>query len=220
MIPRIIAGHRRSFAALLIGLATWGACAAGGWRPDGSGWSRIILAWDVAAVAFLAMSFHLFAIRTPDEMDEDAQRQQDGSWTIFSVTLLGAALSFVALIGEFSGLKEADPAQRDLRVGLVVATLLLSWSMTHMLFAFRYAHDFYSRVQGKLRGGLIFPSEDEPDYWDFLYFAVVIGMTFQVSDVNISARRLRRLALLHGLLSFLFNTVIVALTVNIAAGLL
>ena len=90
-----------------------------------------------------------------------------------------------------------------------------------MVFTFRYAHEWYDLdEQRKAKGGLQFPADDLPDYFDFLYFSVVVGMTFQVSDVQVTSRRLRRLVLLHGLLSFLFNTVIVALTVNIAAGLL
>jgi uncharacterized membrane protein len=85
----------------------------------------------------------------------------------------------------------------------------------------RYAHEYYTRTDGtKIDDGLQFPSEDRPDYWDFVYFAVVLGMTFQVSDVQITSRKLRRLATLHGFLGFVFNTVIIAVTVNIASGFL
>jgi uncharacterized membrane protein len=107
----------------------------------------------------------------------------------------------------------------------VVITLFLSWLATHILFAIRYAHEYYTpnrsadRSDSQQQGGLEFPHEPAPDYWDFLYFALVLGMTFQVSDVQITARTLRRLATVHGLLSFLFNTIIVALMVNIAASL-
>ena len=121
------------------------------------------------------------------------------------------------LVGE----AERDaPDARAVHVGLVAATLVASWLVTHVVFALRYAHEYYEASPGGLRGGLDFPGGEPPDYWDFLYFAVVIGMTFQVSDVQITDRSLRRLALVHGMLGFLFNTVIVALTVNLAAGLL
>ena len=92
--------------------------------------------------------------------------------------------------------------------------------MTHATFALRYAHEYYERRAGcdQVEGGLEFPQEDRPDYLDFTYFSLVLGMTFQVSDVQITSRKLRRLATLHGLISFLFNTIIVALTVNLAAG--
>jgi uncharacterized membrane protein len=101
-------------------------------------------------------------------------------------------------------------------------TLFVSWLMTHVTFAFRYAHEYYEIDGGStgIAGGLEFPGEKRPDYLDFMYFSLVLGMTFQVSDVQITARKFRRLAAVHGLLSFLFNTIILALTVNIAAGLL
>jgi uncharacterized membrane protein len=107
-------------------------------------------------------------------------------------------------------------------VAIVAVTLALSWMLTHAVFALRYAHEFYTRT-GDAEvpdGGLEFPREPNPDYWDFLYFSAVLGMTFQVSDVQITSRKFRRLATLHGLLGFMFNTVIVALTVNLASGLL
>ena len=101
-------------------------------------------------------------------------------------------------------------------------TLLLSWLLIHAVFALRYAHEYYTRSSDApaLDGGLEFPQEGSPDYWDFFYFSVVLSMTFQVSDVQITSRKLRRLATLHGMLGFMFNTVIVALTVNLASGLL
>jgi uncharacterized membrane protein len=125
-------------------------------------------------------------------------------------------------------MKDAAPGARDLKVALVVVTLALSWLLTHVVFALRYAHEYYTRTGGgakadggpKVDGGLEFPSEPCPDYLDFLYFSAVLGMTFQVSDVQITSRKFRRLATLHGFLGFLFNTVIVALTVNLASGLL
>jgi uncharacterized membrane protein len=103
--------------------------------------------------------------------------------------------------------------------------MLLSWMMAHTTFAFRYAHEFYERDENSTRddgvaGGLEFPNEPRPHYADFMYFSLVLGMTFQVSDVQITSRKFRKLAALQGLISFLFNATIIALTVNIAAGLL
>lgn len=179
--------------------------------------TRSILAWDIGCLVFLATIAAMFA--NPDEarMAHRAARQQEGEWVVFWVTLAGLAASMAGIIVGFgSGL----PA--DLRVPLVAATLVLSWLTTHTLFALRYAHAFYSRSPGAKApdGGLIFPGGQAPDYWDFVYFALVIGMTFQVSDVQITSRTLRRLALAQGVLGFIFNTVIVALSVNLAAGLL
>jgi len=183
--------------------------------------TRSILGWDIGATTFLVLTLLLFAARRPEQMAADAEAQEEGQWTVFWVMLLGTVFSFGALSGEFSGLKDMPAYERGLHVALVGATLLLSWLLAHTVFAFRYAHEWYDRDgQGKLKGGLQFPSDDQPDYFDFLYFSIVIGMTFQVSDVQITSRMLRRLATLHGLVSFLFNTVIIALTVNIAAGLM
>jgi len=216
---RVLAGHPRTFIALGVTITAWVVIA--GVYPGWDAQTQAIAGWDAGAFAFLAMALHLFAVRPPEQMAADAEAQEEGAWTIFWVMLLGTVFSFAALSGEFSGLKELPRVERGLHVALVAATLLLSWLLAHVVFTFRYAHEWYDLdEQRKTKGGLQFPADDLPDYFGFLYFSVVIGMTFQVSDVQVTSRRLRRLVLLHGLLSFLFNTVIVALTVNIAAGLL
>jgi uncharacterized membrane protein len=184
--------------------------------------TRGILAWDIGVLVFLMLAAHLFATETPDDMPAAAEAQQEGEWTIFSLTLAVVVVSFVAVSSEFAAIKTGPPGRRGLEVALVAVTLFLSWLVTHVTFALRYAHEFYARDLGgpDVDRGLEFPGEKEPDYLDFLYFSLVLGMTFQVSDVQITSRKLRRVAALHGLVSFLFNTVIVAFTVNIAAGLM
>lgn len=216
---RIFAGHPRAFAglAMALGTAAITAWAAPGWPAV----TRAILSWDVGAATFLALSARVSLLREPDDMDDDAEAQEQGQWTIFTVMILGTIASFAALGTQFDGLKEAPELVRSLRVALVAGTLVLSWLFAHVAFGFRYAHEWYDRNDdGTLKRGLDFPGGESPDYWDFLYFSIVIGMTFQVSDVQITRRSLRRLATLHGLVSFAYNTVIVALTVNIAAGLI
>jgi uncharacterized membrane protein len=96
-------------------------------------------------------------------------------------------------------------------------TIALSWAFIHTIFALHYAHEFYAQTRG---GGLAFPGEGEPDYWDFLYFSLVIGMTSQVSDVAVTAKPMRRIVAAHGVVSFVFNTTLLALAVNIAASAL
>lgn len=216
---RILSGHPRTFAALLAGVAAWSG--APGVFPGWSAQTRAIAAWDVGALVFLILAVRLFATRAPEQMAADTEVQEEGQWTIFWVMLLSTIFSFVALSGEFSGLKDLPRVERNLHVALVAVTLTLSWLLAHTVFTLRYTYEWYDLDdEGKVKQGLTFPADDQPDYFDFLYFSFVLGMTFQVSDVQIASRRLRRLALLHGLVSFLFNTVIVALTVNIAAGLL
>jgi uncharacterized membrane protein len=184
--------------------------------------TRGIVAWDLGVVVFLVLSAHLFVAEQPDDMPAAAAAQQEGEWTIFWLTLAAVIVSFVAVSSEFAAIKGGPPELRGLEVSLVAITLLLSWLVTHVTFALRYAHEFYARDLGgpDVGRGLDFPGETQPDYLDFMYFSLVLGMTFQVSDVQITSRKLRRVAALHGLVSFLFNTVIVAFTVNIAAGMM
>jgi uncharacterized membrane protein len=213
----VVRGRPRLFLGLLCGLA------AAPLLPDGiKGATRAIIAWDIGVVAFLVFSAYLFTTERLDRMAADAAAQEEGEWTIFWLTVAAVAISFAAIISEFADTKSMAPALRGLHVTLVAVTLFVSWLMTHTTFAFRYAHEYYETGPGgdDITGGLDFPGEKRPDYLDFLYFSLVLGMTFQVSDVQITARKFRRLAAVHGLLSFLFNTIILAVSVNIAAGLL
>ena len=212
-----VAARPRLFASMATGLLSYPAMPA-----SLGGQTRAILAWDIGGLVLLLLCAHLFSSERRDRMAQDAERQQEGEWTIFWITLAAAAFSFAAVLAEFSGSKDLPADVRRWHVGLVAATLLLSWLVTHTLFALRYAHEYYEPLAapGAVKGGLEFPGGAAPDYWDFFYFSAVLGMTFQVSDVQVTDRMLRRLATVHGLVSFVFNTVIVALTVNIAASLL
>ena len=213
-VLRVARAHPRMIAAFVCGAAVVGVLQLAGFN------GRLIVGWDAFAVVLMTLTALQAAGAGPAEMAANAEAQDAGEWTVFWVTVLGISASFVAVVSEFSDLKDASSGMRHLRVSLVAITLAVSWIATHVVFALRYAHEYYEAAPGGLRGGLVFPDEPHPDYWDFLYFAGVIGMTFQVSDVQIADRRLRRLALVHGILAFAFNTIIVALTVNLAAGLL
>jgi uncharacterized membrane protein len=214
---RVVRARVRLFIGLICGLV-----AAPLIPGDISRTTRVILAWDFGVIVFLVLAAFLFTTERLNRMAADAQAQEEGEWTVFWLTIAAVTFSFIAVIDEFSAMKGLPPAQRSLHVILVAVTLLVSWLMTHTTFAFRYAHEYYEIDPGGtgIAGGLEFPSEKRPDYLDFLYYALVLGMTFQVSDVQITARKFRRLAAAHGLLSFIYNTVILALTVNIAAGML
>jgi uncharacterized membrane protein len=214
---RVVRGRLRLFIGLLCGIAVVPMLPPGIERT-----TRAILAWDVGVIAFLVMSAFLFTTERLDRIAADAAAQEEGEWTIFWLTVAAVAFSFAAIVSAFADIKDMPPAQRGAHIALVAVTLLVSWLMTHTTFAFRYAHEYYETDPGGAgtAGGLEFPDEKRPDYLDFMYFSLVLGMTFQVSDVQITARKFRRLAAVHGLLSFLFNTIILALTVNMAAGLL
>jgi uncharacterized membrane protein len=182
---------------------------------------RAVLAWDIGSFVFLAHTVYSFFRAEETDISADAKRQQEGEWSVFTLTLAGAVFSLAAIF-IFSG--AGHKADKGAYLAFVIATLILSWLTTNVLFALRYAHEYYARDWNKdgadLDRGIDFPQDDQPDYLDFIYFSFVLGMTFQVSDCNIIAKKLRRLATLQGLIGFLFNTVILALSVNIAASLL
>jgi len=217
LLRDIIYGHVRLFIAIAVGAASL-LVFPHDWSPR----DRAITAWDVGATTYLILIMVLFLRCTAARMEDNARAQEAGEWTLFFLVLAGATASFAAILGEFGSMKDVAGAVKGEKIAVVVATLAISWLLTQAIFALRYAHEYYSRItpSSELDGGLEFPSETKPDYWDFTYFSVVLGMTFQVSDVQITSRKLRRLATLHGMLGFLFNTVIIALTVNLASGIL
>lgn len=179
-----------------------------------------MLAWDIGSAIFLLLSIvSMFRVQHRD-IAFDAERSQEGEWTVFSLTVIGAIMSFAAIIlfSHHSGHKPLE----EVYIAVVVVTLALSWLTTQVSFAYVYAHEYYSFDLGReeIDRGIEFPHDDEPDYLDFIYFSFVLGMTFQVSDCNITAKKMRRLATLQGLIGFLFSTVILAASVNIAASLL
>ncbi len=214
LVIRILCGRPQLFAAFAIGLVTAPFLP---WRLPAP--TRAVLGWDIAVGAFLILAAHHFSRADHSDIAADAARQEEGEWTLFALVLLGTVMSFIAIL-EFSGLSQKK-GHNTLYLLLVTLTLACSWLMTNVTFAYRYAHEFCARGEdGTLARGLEFPREAHPDYLDFLYFAFVLGMTFQVSDVQITSRTLRRVATVHGLIGFLFNTVILALAVNIAAGVI
>lgn len=212
---RIVAGRPRLFSAF--GLAVVAYFILTPLQPVAT---RVVVAWDIGTALFLASSAELFLRSDHTNISTDAARQQEGEWSIFALTLLGAFMSFAAIF-LFSGAADRKKHQEFYLI-FVIATLALSWLMVNVTFAYRYAHEYYSKAKGQepIERGLDFPQEENPDYLDFVYFAFVLGMTFQVSDVDITSKKFRRLATLHGLIGFLFNTTILALSVNIAASLL
>ena len=159
---------------------------------------------------------------TPDTMQRHA-RQEDPGRLVISVLVTAAACASLFAIVFILHDKEVKNNLLILHVALSAVTIVGSWLLVHTIFASHYARDYYkagkSLSQCK-KDGLDFPGDTEPDYWDFLYFSFVIGMTSQTSDVEVTSREMRRLSLMHGILSFFFNTTIVAMTINIVAGLI
>jgi uncharacterized membrane protein len=182
---------------------------------------RIASAWVVGVAIFLALTASVMVGASPERVRARARQLDPRRWVVLAIIVAAASISLVALgltLQKGAGETAAALAVRLLVTGL---TVVASWTLTHTVFALHYAHHYYGDVEGPStadRGGLAFPGTDLPDYWDFLYFALVIGMTCQVSDVQVTSRAMRRLALMHGALSFFFNTIVLALAVNLLAS--
>jgi uncharacterized membrane protein len=175
--------------------------------------TRLLTSWDVFATSYLVLAYSMMFRCDLGHIRRNAVLQDDGRFLILLVTALGAFASIAAIVFELGESHRSGP-----HLALATVTIVLSWATVHTTFALHYAHDYY---RGAKPGGLQFPSgdtHDHPDYWDFVYFSFVIGMTAQVSDVGITDKTIRRTATAHGIISFFFNTALLALMVNIAAS--
>ncbi|MVN21220.1 DUF1345 domain-containing protein [Mucilaginibacter sp. HMF7410] len=180
-----------------------------------------MLTWISYAFSILFISWIFILSTHPKDVRKTAKLEDSSLTFIFFFIVSSAFASLFAVVLLLQSIKGKSPEQITAHVMLSIASVAISWWLTHTVFTIRYAHLYYGDRDGieGYDGGLDFPKEPEPDYMDFVYFAFVIGMTFQVSDVEISSRKIRRLAWAHGILSFVFNTVIVALSINIISGL-
>ncbi len=182
-------------------------------------WStRILGIWDAYVYTVLGLIWATILTAEPKEVVNRAKLEDNSRAAIFIFVIAAACASVFAVPAELGTAKGLGHAQAGGHVVFAILTVVSSWVLIHTVFTLRYAHIYYDSDDGKTPGGLNFPDEPEPDYLDFAYFSFVIGMTSQVSDVSISAAPLRRLALVHGLISFVFNVVIIALTLNALAN--
>jgi uncharacterized membrane protein len=173
----------------------------------------VLLAFNIAATLFLAATAYMFAHSGMEKMRSRARTQDEGQWGFLGSGVVVSVVVLVALVTELHVAKDAGLVG----ILLAAASLLLSWTFMNTMFALHYAHVYYNDSDKKEKG-LDFPGEQNPDYWDFAYFAFVLGMTFQVSDVQINLQSVRRIALAHSIIAFFFNVIIIALTVNVVAG--
>jgi uncharacterized membrane protein len=155
-------------------------------------------------------------------MQRSSQREDESRWTILAFVVAAACASLLAIGFMLAESKHISPRLLTLHITLTLVTIVVSWLLIHTMFALHYAHLYYQAKSDRpdLPVALDFPTEKQPDYWDFLYFSLGIGMTCQVSDVPINSRLLRRLVLVHEVLTFFFNTIILALAINILASLI
>ena len=183
----------------------------------------IVLTWEAFALSALVMAWFVISTQDPYEARRNARLQDASATALFVLVIIAATASLLAVGLVLHEVKDLGSAQLLAHVIAAAAAVLTSWAFVHTIFALRYAHRYFFDAREVERhavsGGLVFPGKQIPGYMDFAYFSFVIGMTCQVSDVQIASPEIRRLALVHGLISFLFNTAILAMFVNIVAGL-
>jgi len=215
--------RRRLISGLLVGLGTDVLLLL---TTDVHARLRFIAAWDVGASFALATLYFGLRNSAASTIKRIAARQDAGKWAVLALCLLAATASLVAIAGDMPRVKTASGLGQAARVALIVYTIVLSWVFMHSVFALHYAHDYYLEARRPAVGvspiseRLLFPGKHSPTYGDFLYFSFTIGMTFQTSDVQIADPYIRRVVLAHGAVAFFYTTGILALMINLVAGLI
>ncbi len=188
------------------------------WPPTTAG--RLLLCWNVTVLVYLVLAVRVLWTGTASNIRERAKRQDEGQKTILLLTVTAVIASLVAIVLELATIPELAPELRKGHILLTAVTVVSSWLFMHLMFALHYAHEFYHRNLHGQPGGLHFPGETEPDYWDFVYFSAVIGTSGQTADVEFTSKAMRRTGLVHCVLAYFYNTTVLALTINIASGLI
>ncbi len=193
------------------------------WRPI----TRMLFAWNLATIAYVVLVSIMMIGETSETIRRRAAMQDEGRLLVLILAIIAATASIFAIVAQLATLKDTTGWAKYLHLGLAAGTIVSSWFFVHIMFALHYAHEYYDEweigrgIAKQLRGGLDFPgTPSKPDYADFMYFSFVIGVASQTADVNVTSKAMRSVALVHCVLSFFFNTTILALTINIAAGLI
>lgn len=195
-------------ASLLVWLTSWK-------------WSTILLAsWNGSISLYLLHVWKLMRSADHSQMQQQAKKQDESKWVIMLIVLLAITMSLVAILVQLSQLPSGHYEKLG-HVALALLTIISAWLFMHTVFALHYAHDFYMALsRNEENGGLDFPGTEHPTYPDFLYFSYIIGTSAQTADVSITNKHMRLLNLFHAVLSFGFNTTILAICINVAAGFL
>jgi uncharacterized membrane protein len=177
--------------------------------------TRFLVGWDVGVGVYLVLAAHMMTRSSIHLIRHRAMQEDEGRAAILVMTVAAALVSLAAIFAQLGTGANGGGARGPWRLAFVGATIWLSWAFIHTMFALHYAHEYYDRTAG----GMVFPGDErEPDYWDFVYFSFVIGMTSQVSDVGVTSKEIRRTVTAHGVVAFVFNVALLALTINLAAS--
>jgi uncharacterized membrane protein len=221
-LVRIFSARPRLVEAVLFGglVALGSLLVPGGVSPS----TRFIVSWDAGCLFFIVTMLWVLGRQKPEDMQRRAAQQDEGQGFILTLVLVAAVTSIGAVAVELSAAKNLHGLDKSLRIALAFATVAISWFLVQLIFAIHYAHKYHSpdvddKVPGPIVKGLHFPGDEPPDFWDFLHFAVVIGVASQTADIEFTSKTLRRIGTVHGVIAFTFNTVILALGINLMAGL-
>lgn len=213
MIPMQARLHPRLLGAAFVSVLAF-AILPSEWPVN----SRLLIAWDIGVACYLAIACRMALHSSTAQMQERAAQEDESAVVVLALTLAASIASLAAIAVELTNIHDSQVAQQGFHLTIAGITILCSWFFVHTIYAIHYAHEYYGD-DGE-RQGVAFPHKDKPDYWDFLYFSFNLGAAAQTSDVVIVSKRMRRLALAHTILAFLFNTTILALAVNVGASLL
>ena len=199
---------------LAVGLALW--LIPNGLLPS----TRFIFAWDAVLICFIGSTLPMMMECDETRIRARAAGQDEGQHVVLGLAIVAAIASIIAIAAELSLAKSEHGLLKAVRIALAFLTVAGSWFFVQLVFALHYAHEYYGEDDGgDRRGGLNFPDDDQPDYWDFVHFAAIIGVAAQTADVAFTTKSLRRTGTVHGMVAFVFNTVVLALTINLLAGL-
>jgi uncharacterized membrane protein len=181
--------------------------------------TRMLVAWDLTAAIYVGFALWMVFRTNVETCRMRASLYDQSDWVIMTVVVVSAAASFAAIFSELAAIKSGK-GPVAIEVIVTGVTVVLSWSFTHMIFALHYANIYYRPHHRGPPGGLDFPGEHAPDYRDFLYYSFVLGCACQTADVNTTSSEMRMVSLAQGIIAFAFNTAILALMINVGAGLL
>jgi uncharacterized membrane protein len=218
-IRNLIARPRLLFCALIVVFIAW--IEPEQWQSS----TRILIAWNIGTWIYLASTALIMMRANSATIRRQAIMADESRFMVLTLAILAASASLIAIIFQLQ-VKDVHGLLRNFHLVLAASTIVSAWSFIQVTFAQHYAHEYFVERQHELelpeelRGGLVFPGTDKPEFGDFLYFAMVIGVACATADVNITTKAMRRVATVHCVLAFFFNTTVLALTINIGAGLI
>ena len=221
MPVRIVKARPRLFLCIAFALAL-AVLLPWHWHPV----TRALLVWNAGSILYVALVGRMIRGANMENIRRRAQMQDEGQTAILLLSLFAAIASLGAIVLQLGAVKDMHGLLKSLHIGLAALTIASAFAFIHIMFMLHYAHEFYAewkrdpaKPKGE-RGGLMFPGTDTPGYVDFMYFSFVIGVASQTADVATCSKEMRVIVLIHGVVSFFFNTTVLALTINIAAGLI